>query len=84
MADYFIRRQLNCTNVERRTESFGFASQHWVLWPSLVVAMRFSDGVWVEHQEERTLLIDPKKTPHDGIQVLKIGKTYVINGTGEA
>ena len=80
MADYFIRRELNCTKVERRTEAFGFASQHWVLWPRLVVEMKFADGVRVEHQEERTLINDPKKGL--GLQMLKVGKTYVINGTG--
>ena len=74
--EYLIHRQLNCTNIERRV---GMASQHWVLWPELVVEMKFADGVRVEHQTERTLINDPRKTLHVGLQVLKPGKTYVIN-----
>ena len=74
--EYLIHRQLNCTNIERRV---GMASQHWVLWPELVVAMRFADGVWVEHQEERTLIIDPTKPFGLGYRTVQIGKTYVIN-----
>jgi len=84
MADYLIRRQLNCTNIERRTGDFGFASQHWVLWPSLVVEMKFFDGVRVEHHEFITYVYDPTKAFIEMPHVVKIGKTYVINEIGDA
>ena len=75
--EYLIHRQLNCTNIERRV---GMASQHWVLWPELVVAMRFADGIRIEHREVLTYIENANaRISRDASTALEVGESYTIN-----
>ncbi len=75
--EYTIKRLDDCTQIER---SIGIASQHYVLWPHLVVQMKFVDGVEIEHYRGRTFITDPTLDPflHDGLRIIKPGVTHRI------